>query len=400
MFIGIVGKPSVGKSTFFKAATLAEVDIANYPFTTIKPNSAMGYVKIKDVAQELGNKQPANPREGFVAGSYRFVPVELVDVAGLVPGAHEGLGMGNQFLNDLSGADVLIHVIDVSGSVNEKGEPCEPLSYDPAKDIAFLENELDYWFKSLLTKGWDKFSKQVMQLKEDLPKSLAKFLTGLKVSEDHVKKALNTLSLPPSVKDWTDEDLLQLARELRKMTKPMVIAANKIDVPGAVKNLERLKQEFKEYHIIGCSAESELALREAAKHGLIEYVPGEKEFTIKDESKLSDAQRKALEYIQKNILDVFSTTGVQDVLNTSVFDVLGYIALHPGGAGKLEDKDGNRLPDCFLMPSGTTALDFAYRLHTDFGKNFIRAVDVKTRMTVGKDHKLKHLDILEIAAGK
>lgn len=398
MFIAIIGKPSVGKSTFFKAATLFDVDIANYPFTTIKPNEAMAYVKIHDTAQDLNSKAPSNPREGYVQGTFRFVPLKLLDVAGLVPGAHEGLGMGNQFLNDLAGADVLIHVIDISGSVNEKGEPVEPLSYDPANDIKFLENELDYWFKSLLTKGWDKFARSLMASKEDLPQALSKFLTGVKVNEDHVKDAMKTLSLDTNVKSWSDDDLLNLGRELRIMTKPMVIAANKIDVKGAIDNFERLKKEFPSYPIIPCSSESELALREAAKHNMIKYIPGEDNFEIT--GKLNEAQTNAINYIKTNILDTYKTTGVQEVLNAAVFDVLEYIAIHPGGSSKLEDKDGNRLPDCFLMPPGTTALDFAYRLHTDFGKNFIRAIDIKTKMTVGKDHKMKHLDILEIAAGK
>ena len=143
MIIGIVGKPSVGKSTFFKAATLSEVDIANYPFTTIKPNHAVGFVKIPDAAQEAQCGKVSNPRMGYVQGKWRFVPVDLIDVAGLVPDAHKGEGMGGQFLNDLNQADALIHVIDASGSVNARGEPVEAGSYDPANDIKFLEIELD-----------------------------------------------------------------------------------------------------------------------------------------------------------------------------------------------------------------------------------------------------------------
>ena len=63
MLIGIIGKANVGKSTFFKALTLSEVEIANYPFATIKPNQGVGYVKIKDVAKEFN--KTANPRDGF-----------------------------------------------------------------------------------------------------------------------------------------------------------------------------------------------------------------------------------------------------------------------------------------------------------------------------------------------
>ena len=83
-----------------------------------------------------------------------------------------------------------------------------------------------------------------------------------------------------------------------------------------------------------------------------------------------------------------------------MFELLGYIAIFPGGASKLEDKDGNTLPDCFLLPARSTALDFAYKLHTDLGKHFIRAIDVRTKRTVGKEHLLNNRDVIEIVAGK
>ena len=399
MFVGIVGKPSCGKSTFFKAATLAEVDIANYPFTTIKPNHAVGFVKIPDAADEFDKS--ANPREGYVLDKWRFVPVDMMDVAGLVPGAHKGLGMGSQFLDDLRQADALIHVIDASGSVNEKGEPVDTGSYDPINDIKFLEEELDFWYLDILKKGWEKFARQVMQEKSAINKALAKQLSGLKVTENMVEDSIKKIGLDPGKPSaWTDEQMLKLSGELRKLTKPMIIAANKVDVQSGKDNIKRLQDKFPDYQIIPCSAESELALREAAKHELIHYIPGEDKCKILIEDKLNDKQKQAIAFIQKNVLDVFKSTGVQDVMNAAVFDLLKYIAIHPGGVGKLEDSDGNVLPDCFLMPLGTTALQFAYKLHTDFGKNFIRAIDVKTKMTVGKEHKLKHLDIVEIVADK
>jgi ribosome-binding ATPase len=390
MLIGIVGKPSVGKSTFFKSMTLAEVDIANYPFTTINPNTGAGHVKMDDVAQEFD--KVANPREGFVLDKYRFVPVELMDVAGLVPGAYEGKGMGNKFLDDLNQASALIHVIDISGSTNERGEPVNALSYDPAEDIKFLEVELDMWFLGILKKGWEKFSRTIKYGGGSIVQPLAKQLSGLRVTENMVKDVIRDYNEDPTT--WSEQDLMRLSSALRKKAKPMIIAANKADVPGAQKNLERLKEEFPEYTIIGCSAESELALKEAAKHDLISYVPGSNDFKIKGD--LNDKQKQALEFIKSNSLP----TGVQEILDVAVFDILHRIAIHPGGANKLEDSDGNVLPDCFLMRGGCTALDFAFRLHTDFGKNFIRAIDVKTKKTVGKNHELKHLDIIELICGK
>ncbi len=404
MIIGIVGKPSVGKSTFFKAATLAEVDIANYPFTTIKANHAVGFVKIPDVAQEKQFGKIANPRMGYVQGAYRFVPIDLVDVAGLVPNAHKGEGMGGQFLNDLNQADALIHVIDASGSVNAKGEAVPQGSYDPAKDIEFLEVELDYWYLDILKKGWEKSARVMQQEKREPFVAIAKQMTGLGVTEAMTKEAIRTLHLTnKGVTEWNEDELLMLARILRKKTKPMIIAANKSDYPQSKKNIEQLKTTFPEYTILPTSAEAELALREAAKKELITYLPGEQDFTItkKGEEKLSKQQQQALHFIKKTVLQVFPHgSGVQATLNTIVFDVLNYKAIHPGGVGKLEDSDGNVLPDCFLMKKNATALDFAYRLHTDFGKHFVKAIDVRTKLPIGKDHILKHLDIIEIMSSK
>ena len=399
MLIGVVGKPSCGKSTFFKAATLSNVDIANYPFTTIKPNHAVGFVKITDPAVQFGKH--SNPRIGYIMDDWRFVAVDLIDVAGLVPGAHKGEGMGSQFLSDLNQADILIHVIDISGSVNGKGEQCEPLSYDPLNDVEFLETELDFWYLDIIKRGWDKFSRTIQQEKSQTSKAIGKQLSGLGVDEDLVKEAIQRLSLNPEKPSaWTDEEIFKLARYLRIKTKPMMIAANKVDVPGAEKNIERLKEKFPDYTIVPCSAECELALKEADKHEVVKYIPGEDNFEILNPEKLSEKQKIALEFIRKNILEKNHTTGVQDVINKAIFEKLNYMALFPGGVTKLEDSDGNVIPDCFLMPVGTTALEFAYKLHTDFGKNFIRAIDVKTKMTVGKEHVLNDGDIVEIVADK
>ncbi len=400
MLIGIVGKPNVGKSTFFKAITLADVEIANYPFATIKPNSGVAYVKIEDVALRFG--KAANPREGYVMGKFRFVPIQVIDVAGLVPGASEGKGMGNQFLDDLRQADALIHVIDISGSTNEKGETVNPGSYDPREDIKFLAIELDLWYLGILDKGWTRFARQMQQEKCKISVALAKQLSGLKVNEEHIEKAIAKIGLNiEKPQEWTQDDLRALATDLRKQTKPMIIAANKFDTVHGKENFHKIKAEFPNIPLIPVSAESELALREATKASLIDYIPQEKSFNILEGQKLTDRQLVALQFIKEKVMDANDFgTGVQEVLNIAIFSLLDMIAVHPGGASKLEDKDGNTLPDCFLMPKGTTALEFAYKLHTDLGKNFIRAIDVHTKKTVGKEHVLKHLDIIEIVAGR
>lgn len=388
MLIGIVGRPSCGKSTFFKAATLMDVAIASYPFTTIKPNHAMAYVKIPDLAAEFG--KISNPREGYVKKGWRFVPFELMDVAGLVEGASEGKGLGNEFLSDLSAADAFIHVVDMSGEYDGSGKPTK--DYYPGEDIRMIERELDLWYAGILKKIWKAFSRMLEMQHSNFADAVAKQFSGLKVTADDVKHLM--LKIPLNYEkptSWTDEQIFQFARELRRYTKKMIIAANKVDTPNGPSNYERVKKEF-DYAIFPCFADGELALREADKAGLIFYVPGEKSFEAKKE--LSEKQKQALNRIQE-IMDKFGSTGVQEVLNKTVLGVLGYIAIFPAG-DKLSDSKGNVLPDCYLMKPNSTALDFAYRLHSDIGKNFVKAIDVRTKKAVGKEYKLKHMDGFEI----
>ncbi len=401
MLVGVVGKPNVGKSTLFKAATLADAEIANYPFATIKPNTGVGFIRVDCADKEFGKQ--CHPRTGYCVQGLRFVPIQMIDVAGLVPGAHEGRGMGNQFLDDLRQADVLVHVIDAAGTTNEKGESIEPGGYDPVEDVRFLEVELDMWYVGILKKGWEKFARTVVQEKKQIHIALATQLSGLGVTEMLVEEVIDQLKLDKEKPvGWSEEELLKLARVLREKTKPMIVACNKVDIPIGKENVEKLRKTFPNYIFVACSADSELALREAARAGLIAYVPGSAKFEVTSagREKLNERQLGALTFIQKNVLDVFGSTGIQQVLDSAVFNLLGYMAIYPGGVAKLEDKEGRCLPDCFLLPRASTALDFAYKLHTDLGKNFICAKDVRTKRTVGKEHLLQHRDVIEIVAGR
>src|SRR3989344_4769584 len=229
MLIGVVGKPNCGKSTFFKAATLAEVEIANRPFVTIKPNRGYGFIKIECADKEF--KLQCNPKTGYCLNQYRFVPIELLDVAGLVPGAHKGYGLGNQFLDDLRQADAFVHVIDISGSTNEMGESLEHGAYNPANDIRFLETELTMWLFQIIKKGWERFARTVKQENLNLKEELAKQLSGLKITEEYIANALKFFDEDPT--KWSDADILELAGKIRK-SKPMVIAANKADSPHSM----------------------------------------------------------------------------------------------------------------------------------------------------------------------
>ncbi|MBL7147375.1 MAG: redox-regulated ATPase YchF [Nanoarchaeota archaeon] len=390
MLIALCGKPSSGKSTFFKASTLAEVEIDSRPFTTLKSSEGIAFVSIDCVDKDFNKK--CDPKEGFCIENKRFVPVKLMDVPGLIKNSHLGKGLGNQFLDDLRQADAFIHIIDVSGSTDEHGNVVEPLHYDPSKDIEFLDHELDMWYYQILSKGWKKFARQVKQENLNIKKALAKQLSGLKINEEDVEERIKKLKLVHNPEDWSEDDLKDLARELRKL-KPMLIAANKLDVEGSLYNLDRIKEKFPDYVIIGCSAEIELALREAAKKKLIEYVPGDSDFKVI--GKLNEEQKKGLDFVKK-YLKKFNNSGVQEIINKLVFEMLNYIAVYPVANAHLTDKDNNILPDCYLVPDGSTALELAFKIHQDIGKNFIKAMDVKTKRVVGKDYKLKNKDVVEI----
>lgn len=411
MLIGLVGKPSVGKSTFFKAATMAEVDIASYPFTTIKANHGVGYVKVDCIEKEFETK--CNPNHGFCINSKRFVPVDIMDVAGLVEGASEGKGLGNQFLDDLRQADVFIHIVDASGTTDIEGKPTQ--GHNPCKDVLMLDKELDLWYYNILMKVWKSFSRKAeLESKQaggpSFADAVAKQFSGLKVNENQVKEVLLKLDLPERPSSWSEVQVMEFASTLRKKSKPMIIAANKCDFLAAEENIKKLENEFPDYLVYPCSADSELALRQAAKAEMIDYIPGEDHFEIKGDwapkdvsrdisSEMSTKGKKqldALKKIKSNVLEKYVGTGVQEVLNLAVFDLLGYKAIFPASANKLGDSKGNILPDCFLLPGKSSALDFAYFLHTDFGKNFIKAIDAKTKRALGKDYELQHRDAIEI----
>lgn len=386
MLIGIVGKPNVGKSTFFKACTLANVAIAPYPFTTIKPNQGVGYVKVECPETKLGKK--CSPNHGYCLEGERFVPVKLIDVAGLVPGASEGKGRGNEFLDDLREADCLIHILDASGKTDAEGNPAE--GYDVPYDIEFLEKEINLWIKQILTRNWKNIGRKAKQT--SITKEITEQLSGLKVKEEDVNEIINQLKLDEKG-NWTDMDLFKFAIQVRKKSKPIIIAANKSDLKESEENIKQLKKKFSDLHIIPCSADFEVALKEASKASLINYIPGNTDFELK--GKVNEKQKKALDKI-KTFLQK-QNTGVQDCLNKAIFDFLKYIVVYPvENEHHLTDKKGNILPDAILLPEKSTALDLAFNIHTDIGKSFIGAIDAKTGKKIGKDTKLKDGDVIKI----
>ncbi|NPA24071.1 MAG: redox-regulated ATPase YchF [Crenarchaeota archaeon] len=393
--IGLVGKPNVGKSTFFAAATLVDVKIAPYPFTTIEPNVGIAYVRIPCVCREFNVKD--NPRNSMCIDGNRFIPVELVDIAGLVPGAWQGRGLGNQFLDHVRRASVLIHVVDASGSTDEEGRPVKPGTRDPIEDVLFLEKELVMWMYQILKKDWERIVRMVEYAKKDIRTVLLDRLSGLGVTERELVQALQELGLDKrSPSTWTDDDLQRFAELIRELSKPMVIAANKIDIPEAEDNVKRMIRELKKYRIVPTSAEAELALRRASQKGLVRYLPGDPDFEIVDRAKLRPEQERALERIRE-IMRKWGGTGVVQALNTAVFDVLGMVAVFPvADEKKLTDTEGNVLPDVYLLPRDSTVLDLARKIHSEIAEKAVCAIDVRTGKKLSLDAKLQHRMVIRI----
>lgn len=396
MLLGLVGKPSVGKSTFLKASTMANIEIASYPFTTIDPNKATAYIKTECPEKQFNTK--CNPNEGYCIKGNRFTPVKILDVAGLVPKAHKGKGLGNQFLDDLRQANALIHVIDGSGETNKKGEPVKEGEHSPIEDVKFLENELNMWFFSILNDSWDKLARKADHQNIEKEEAIKKQLSGLgNVKIGQISETIRELNLDKPLKKWNERERKKASEKLREKTKPTIIAFNKIDKENAKENYDKIKKEYPDKKIIPCSAESELALREASKDELIEYIPGENNFKIKNKSELEEDQLQGLEFIRKNILEEYGSTGIQEIINQASLNLLNKIPVYPVKSN-LKDSDGNILPDCLLINEDDSVIDLAYKIHTDIGENFIQARDVKEDRPIGKEQKLEKNKIIEIKA--
>jgi len=389
--IGLLGKANVGKSTFFSASTETPVPIGNFPFTTIQPNIGVAYVKADCACKHFGIKH----QNQLCVNGIRFIPVKLIDVAGLVPGAHEGKGLGNQFLDDARQAEVLIHVVDIAGTTDIQGHPVPIGTHNPLEDVEFVEDEFDQWFIDILRREWDKLTREIEQKRAKLTDGIAKRFTGLGIKDYQVQDVLHKLELiSKNPKEWNDSDIQTFVKELRKNTKPIIIAANKADL---CKDLDIIKK-IPNTIVIPCSAETELLLRKAAKAGIVNYKSGDEQFSIVENKEILPQQQKALDLV-KTVFSKIHSTGIQKILNIAVFDLLKLIVVFPvEDETKLTNKNGDILPDAKLLPQDSTAKDLAGLIHADIAKGFLHAIDCKTKQRIGGDHKLKNGDVIKIVS--
>ncbi|MFB6071694.1 MAG: redox-regulated ATPase YchF [Halobacterium sp.] len=387
--IALAGKPNAGKSTFYTAATRSEVDVANYPFTTIDANRGVTHVR---------TECPCLTREERCGHEHchdgkRYVPVELLDVAGLVPGAHEGRGLGNQFLDELTNADVIVNVVDAAGATDEEGEPVQVGTHDPVEDVDFVEAEMDLWLAGIVDRNWESVERQSRSPGFDIEEAVTDLMTGFGASEYDVAAVLREFDYPEDPIQWTDEDREALARGVRQRTKPIVVVANKVDEAPA-ENVERLLGLEKP--VIPATAQGELALRRGADAGFLEYDPGDEDFEVTGE--VSGEQRETLEELRATMRE-WGGTGVQAALDYAVYDLLDMVTAYPvQDQSKWTDAKGNVLPDAFLLESGSTPVDLAYAVHSDIGDGYLHAVNAKTNREVGEDYELEEGDVVKIVS--
>ncbi len=394
--IGLIGKTNTGKTTFFNAATKSNAEISNYPFTTKKPNFASGQVQTLCVCRELHVTD--KPRNSTCIDGWRFVPVEIIDLPGLIKGAWAGRGLGTQFLNVVAEANALLHIVDASGSVDEEGKITRPGMGNPVIDVYDIEEEMILWFKVAIDRALVRLRKRTIKKTVDIP--LSKELAGIGVRRVHVTKALEEAGLAEkSPKDWKDEDARLFAEKLRAISKPTVIIANKMDLAEAEKNFERLRTEFKSQLVIPVSSEAELALRRAEEKGFIKYVPGQEAFRVLDESRLTKDQAWALAYVEQRVFTKLMRTGVQFAINSCVFKLLGLNAVYPVEDPKtFADRKGNVLPDTFLIPNGQTTKDLAKAIHTDLANRMLYAIDARSGLRLPTDYTIRDRDVISIVA--
>ena len=393
--IGLIGKTNTGKTTFFNSATLDTADLSNSPFTTKQPNIGNANAITLCVHKEFRIQD--NPKNSRCIDGWRFIPVDLVDLPGLIKGAWEGKGLGNQFLSVAAQSDALLHIVDASGSIDASGKIAEPGTGDPIADIADIEEELVMWYLKLLEGNHDKISRAVNS-GVDIINAITDIFRGIGVREEHVRMALEDNNLfGTKFDDFGAQRSKDFCWSLRDISKPTLIVANKVDLPSASEAFRRIREQYKDMIVVPSSADAELTLRRAGNRGLINYIAGDERFEIKDQAALNDKQKWALNFIRKDILGEYMRTGVQFAINVAVFKLLGMNAVYPvADANRLADKHGNILPDVYLMKSGSTVGDLARDIHSELAKGLLHAIDIRDGLRLPTNYQLKDRDVVSI----
>ncbi|NIM25329.1 MAG: redox-regulated ATPase YchF [Nitrosopumilaceae archaeon] len=395
--IGLIGKTNTGKTTFFNAATLSSEEISSYPFTTKKPISGISHAITLCVHPEF--KVVDNPNNSKCVDGWRYIPIELIDLPGLIKDAWKGKGLGNQFLSIAAQSDALLHVVDASGGVDSAGQITEVGTGDPISDFADIEEELIMWYHKILEGNREKVSKAIKG-GTNTEEAITDLYRGIGVKKSHVKESLRLAEL--TEKEFDDFDMMESKKfvtHLRRISKPTLIVANKIDVEGADKNFDRLRERYNDTIVIPASGDSELSLRRAEQKGLIKYSPGSEQFDIVKPGELNQKQTEALDFIKRGIMGEFMRTGVQFAINIAVFKLLKMNSIYPVTNDKnLTDKKGRVLPDLILLKDGATVNDLAKEIHTDLTKGLLYAKDLRYNLRLPTDYQLRDRDVVSLVS--
>ena len=393
--IGLIGKTNTGKTTFFNSATLSSKEISSYPFTTKKPVTGTAHAITLCVHPEF--KIQDNPNNSKCVEGWRYIPIKLIDLPGLIKDAWKGKGLGNQFLSIAAQSDVLLHVVDASGGIDSTGKITEVGTGDPISDFADIEEELIMWYHKILEGNRDKVSK-LIRTGTDISDAITDLYRGIGVTTTHVKETLRATGLEEKdFDDFDNADSKKFASYLRKSSKPTLIVANKIDVEGADKNFSRLRERYNDLIVIPVSGDSEFSLRRAEQKGLIKYSPGSEQFEIIKSDELNEKQTNALNFIQKGIMGEYMRTGVQFAINVAVFKLLKMNSIYPVANEKnLSDKKGRVLPDLLLLKNGATIKDLAKEIHSDLTKGLLYGKDLRYNLRLPIDYQLRDRDVVSI----
>ena len=395
--IGLIGKTNTGKTTFFNSSTLSSDEISTYPFTTKKSSTSVGYAITLCVHSEFNVND--NPNNSRCKDGWRYIPIELIDLPGLIKDAWKGKGLGNQFLSIASQSDALLHIVDASGGVDSSGRIAEVGSGDPVSDFADIEEELNMWYQKIFEGNRDKL-KKIAESDNDQTNALTQLYQGMGVKKSHVKEALRITQLEEKIiENYDIKDSKKFSTELRRISKPTLIVANKIDVKGASKNFQRLRERYNDMIVIPASADSELSLRRAEQSELIKYSPGSEQFDILRTNDLNQKQRDALDFIKSDIMGEYMRTGVQFAINVTVFKLLKMNSIYPVTIPeKLSDKKGRVLPDLILLKDGSTIVDLAKEIHSDLIKGLLYAKDLRYNLRVPTNYQLRDRDVISLVS--
>ncbi|MFB5619842.1 MAG: redox-regulated ATPase YchF [Nitrosopumilus sp.] len=395
--IGLIGKTNTGKTTFFNSATLSSEEISSYPFTTKSPVSGVAHAITLCVHPEF--KIQDNPNNSKCLDGWRYIPIELIDLPGLIKDAWKGKGLGNQFLSIAAQSDALLHVVDASGGIDSTGKITEVGTGDPISDFADIEEELIMWYHKILEGNRDKISK-LIKTGTDVLDAITDLYRGIGVTKTHVKDTFHATNLEE--KDFNDFDMVdskKFASYLRKISKPTLIVANKVDVVGADKNFARLRERYNDSIVIPVSGDSEFVLRRAEQKGLIKYSPGSETFEILKPDELNEKQINALNFIKKGIMGEYMRTGVQFALNVAVFKLLKMNSIYPVADEKnMADKKGRILPDLILLKDGATINDLANEIHSDLTKGLLYGKDLRYNLRLPVDYQLRDRDVVSLVS--